>query len=416
MEQGDSRQIGDLQTVLEVTRTLAATTDLETLLPGIERAARQVLRCERATVFLYDPDRHELFSRIATGVQEIRFPADRGFAGHVVQTGQSVNVPDAYVDSRFNPQIDRETGFRTRTVLSVPMYNYSGQLMGVLQALNKSDGCFEAYDEWLAAALSAQAGVALQRQKLLVEYAAKQKMQRDMDIARRIQQQLLPKCPPRIEGFEVAGWNRPADETGGDYFDFFQREDGSAAISVADATGHGIGAALMAAQCRALVRASLSAGSDLTRAMSKVNDLLCEDLPTDRFVTAFVSLVSPGCDEVPYLAAGHGPSLVVRRDGQVEQLDSTGVPLGIMPGYPFAMAEPFRLQRGESLVIVTDGLFEWHDSHGEDYGIERLGETLSRFRGLPAAEMIQKTYEELLSFARGEPQADDLTAVVIKRL
>jgi serine phosphatase RsbU (regulator of sigma subunit) len=100
----------------------------------------------------------------------------------------------------------------------------------------------------------------------------------------------------------------------------------------------------------------------------------------------------------------------------VEQLGSTGVPLGIMPGYPFEMAEPVRLQCEDSLIIVTDGLFEWHDSHGDDYGVERLGETLSRYRGLPAAGMIEKTYEELLSFARGEPQADDLTAVVVKRL
>jgi phosphoserine phosphatase len=241
-------------------------------------------------------------------------------------------------------------------------------------------------------------------------------MQRDMDIARTIQQQLLPKSPPRIEGFEVAGWNRPADETGGDYFDFFQRDDGSAAISVADATGHGIGPALMAAECRALLRASLGAGSDLTRAVGKVNDLLCEDLPPDRFVTAFVSLVSPNCDEVPYLAAGHGPSLVVRRDGRVEQLGSTGVPLGIMAGYQFEIAEPVQLRRGDSLIIVTDGLFEWHDSHGDDYGVERLGETLSRYRELPASGMIEKTYEELLAFARSEPQADDLTAVVVKRL
>jgi len=120
METRDERQLEDLQAVLEVTRALAATTDLETLLQAIERPARQVLRCERASVFLYDPDHNELSSRIATGIQEIRFPADRGIAGRVVQTGHSLNVPDAYADPRFNPQIDRKTGWRTRSVLSVP--------------------------------------------------------------------------------------------------------------------------------------------------------------------------------------------------------------------------------------------------------------------------------------------------------
>lgn len=416
MSTGNNRQIEDLQTVLEVTRTLAATTDLETLLPAIERAARQVLHCERATVFLYDADRNELVSRIATGVQEIRFPADRGLSGHVVQTGQSLNVPDAYDDPRFNRQIDLQTGFRTRSVLAVPLYNYSGQLMGVLQTLNKADGCFEAYDEWLAVVLSAQAGVALQRQKLLVEYATKQRMQRDLDIARTIQQQILPKKPPQVAGFDVAGWNLPADETGGDYFDFFEQADGSVAISIADATGHGIGAALVTAECRALLRASLNGSNDLAQAIAQVNNLLCSDLPADRFVTAFVSLLRPNVDQIPYLAAGHGPALVIRDNGDVEQYDSTGVPLGIMADFPFGVAEPIQLHRGDSLIIVTDGMFEGRDTHDQEYGIDRLCETLCRYRHLPASQIIEKTYEALLGFAQGQPQNDDLTAVVVKRV
>jgi phosphoserine phosphatase RsbU/P len=415
MQNHEDRKIEDLQTVLEVTRALAATTDLETLLPAIERAARQVLRCERATMFLFDPERNELLSRIATGVEQIRFPADKGIAGHVVQTGQSLNVPDAYKDPRFNPQIDRETGFRTRSILSVPLYNYSGQLMGVLQALNKADGCFETYDEWLAVVLSAQAGVALQRQKLLLEYATKQRMQRDLDIARTIQQQILPKQAPHIAGFDIAGWNRPADETGGDYFDFYQRTDGSVAISVADAAGHGIGPALVTVECRALLRASLD-GGDLQGALAKVNNLLCADLPAERFVTAFVSLVGPGAEEIPYVAAGHGPALVLRTDGSVEPYDSTGIPLGILTDFPFETAQTIRLRRGDCLAIVTDGLFEWRNPQGEEYGTDRLAQTLSRHRELTSAEMIAKTYDELLCFAQGEPASDDLTAVIIKRL
>lgn len=416
MDTGSSRQLEDLQAVLEVTRVLAATTDLAALLPAIERATRQVLRCQRATVFLYDEQRNQLYSRIATGVQEIRFSAEKGFAGHVVQTGRSLNVPDAYADTRFNPEIDRKTGFVTRTVLSVPMYNYSGQLMGVLQALNKSDGVFDAYDEWLAMVLSAQAGVALQRQKLLDEYAAKQKMQRDLDIARTIQQQILPKSAPHIPGFDVAGWNQPADETGGDYFDFHTGTDGSIAITVADATGHGIGAALMTAECRALLRACFNGGSDLSAAITMVNRLLCQDLPPDRFVTACVLLVRPDVPEVPYLAAGHGPLLVVRADGDIEQYGSTGLPLGIMADVQFETAAPVHLRPGDLLAVVTDGMFEWSDSHGDEYGLDRLAQALCRHRTLPAAQIIERTYEHLRSYTQGQPQSDDLTAVVVKRM
>ncbi len=416
MEPKNKRQIEDLQTVLEVTRALAATTDLQTLLPAIERAARQVLRCERASVFLYDPKQDHLVSRIATGVEEIRFPADRGIAGHVVKTGRTLNVPDAYADSRFNPEIDRQTGFRSRSILSVPMHDYSGRLMGVLQALNKHDGPFDAYDEWLAVVLSAQAGVALQRQRLLEEYAAKQKMQRDLDIARTIQQQILPKQPPRIDGFDIAGWNRPADETGGDYYDFHQRADGSVILTVADATGHGIGPALMTAECRALLRASLEVGYDLPGAICRVNGLLYQDLPPDRFITALVAMIRPDRDEIDYVAAGHGPALVVRADGAVEQHDSTGLPLGIIPDIAYEPAPPIRLQQGDALVVVTDGLFEGRNSHGEEFGLDRLMATLSRFRTLPAAEIIARTNREIQCFVGSEPQADDLTVVVAKKV
>jgi len=415
MNAESTRQLRDLQTVLEVTRQLALTIDLEALMSAIERAARQVLRCERAAVFLYDHQTNELYSRIATGVGEIRFPAYKGIAGYVVQTGQIVNVPDAYADRRFNPEIDRQTGYRTCNILAVPMYDFSSRLMGVLQALNKQGGCFDDYDEWLAGVLSAQAGVALQRHNLLEEYAAKQKMQRDLDIARTIQQRLLPKEAPQVSGFQIAGWNRPADETGGDCFDFFAREDGSVAISLADATGHGIGPALVVTECRAFLRAGLHGPADLASVMTRVNRMLCQDLPGDRFITAFVALLEPDADKVPYVAAGQGPVLIVRADGSVEQLGSTAIPLGIDRDFAIAAGEPIGLGRGDVLAVMTDGFFEWQDGHGEEFGIDRLAESISRHRRLQAEQIIQNVYKEVLAFVGSRAQPDDLTAVVVKR-
>jgi len=411
-----SKQLRDLETLLEVTRQLAATIDLDALLKAIEQAARQVLRCERATVFLYEPETAELVSRIATGVAEIRFPADRGIAGYVARTGCIVNVPDAYADDRFNPEIDRQTGFRTCNILAVPMYDFSGRLMGVLQALNKRGGCFDTYDEWLAGILSAQAGVALQRQRLLLEYAEKQRMQRDLDIARSIQQQLLPKASPTIEGWDIAGWNQPADETGGDCFDFFQRRDGSLAVSLADATGHGIGPALVIAECRALLRATLDLQADLSEVLRRVNRLLCCDLPSDRFVTAFVAVVSPGSGLVRYISAGQGPLLVVTNDGAVEQYPTTSIPLGIMPDADFEAGQPIDLSSGDLLAVVTDGLFEWQSDSGEEFGPDRLASTLAEFRQRPAQDIITALYERVRVFTGATRQRDDITVVILKRL
>ncbi|MBU0639305.1 MAG: GAF domain-containing protein, partial [Planctomycetes bacterium] len=227
-------QLRQLTRILDVTRRLAATTDLDVLLGMIVEAACDVLDCERATIFLYDDAAHELYARVATGADEIRFAAELGIAGAAAQQRVVVNVPDAYADERFNQEIDRQTGFHTRNLLTFPLENLEGELMGVLQALNKAGGPFDQDDEALARLLSAQAGVALHRWRLLEEYAEKQRLARDLHIARNIQQDLFPRDNPTISGYEIAGWNRPADETGGDCYDFFPLYDGRLAVLLAD--------------------------------------------------------------------------------------------------------------------------------------------------------------------------------------
>ena len=196
-----TRQIEDLQALLQVTRELAANTELLPLLTCVEHAARRVLGCERATVFLYDTATDELVSQLATGVEEIRFSADRGIAGEVVRTGQVIHVPDAYADARFNPEIDRRTGFRTHNLLSFPLLGMDNRTVGVLQVLNKRSGDFTAWDREVVQALGAQVGVAVQRQMLMDAHAEKLRLQRDLNIARQIQQGLLPTAPRRCARF-----------------------------------------------------------------------------------------------------------------------------------------------------------------------------------------------------------------------
>ena len=219
-------RIADLERLLDVARHLGATVDLDALLETIAVAATSVLDCERATVYLYDRPAGELCSRLATGIadspiNEIRFPVSRGIAGEVARTGHSVNLPDAYTDPRFNPDFDRVSGFRTRSMLAVRLADHDDQTVGVLQLLNKRSGTFDARDEEVAGFLGGQAGVAIQRQSLLHHFAEKQRIERDLSIARSIQQGLLPREQPSVTGFDIAGWNQPADETGGDFYDFF---------------------------------------------------------------------------------------------------------------------------------------------------------------------------------------------------
>ena len=297
----------ELAALLDVSRRLGATTELTPLLEQVVSAATGVLDCERGTVFLYDTAKHELYSRTATGASDIRFSADRGIAGACVCSGTVINVPDAYADPRFNRDIDRQTGFKTRNMLAFPLRNHAGDLVGVLQVLNKREGEFTKRDEELATILSSLTGVAVQRQILIDEYTEKQKLERDLALARRIQQSTLPARRPEATGFDIAGFNEPADATGGDCFDYLPYPDGRIGLLLADASGHGIGPALIVAQCRAMVRALMSTGLEMTEVLEQVNTLLTDDLPDGMFVTAFAGVLQPDTGVVEYISAGHGP-------------------------------------------------------------------------------------------------------------
>jgi phosphoserine phosphatase len=414
---GHTKQISDLQSVLEVSRELAATSELTPLLQKVELAARSVLDCERATVFLYDREHNELYSRMATGVDEIRFNADLGIAGEVVRSGKLDKVPDAYADPRFNPEIDRQTGFKTRNMITVPLRGFDDSIVGVLQVLNKASGAFESWDDELASTFGAQVGIAVQRQMLLEEYAEKQRIQADLMIARNIQQGLLPTKAPEVSGYDIAGWNKPADETGGDCFDFVELDNGMLALTVADATGHGIGPALMAAECRALFRATVCLSQDLSEVSTRINDLLCEDLLDDRFVTAFIGILSPEAHRLSYLSAGHGPLIkYIRKTDEIIELAANAVPLGIMPKMEFDPPDEFDMQPGDMMILVTDGFFEWANEGGEQFGIERMCDLLRQHRDCTCEEIIHALHEAVVAFSEGTIQSDDLTAVIVKRL
>ena len=413
----DQAKLADLQKVLAITRTMAAAIDLNDLLALVIERSMELLDAERATLFLYDPARKELVSRIAAGADEIRIPADKGIAGAAAQQNRIINVPDAYADPRFNPDVDKRTGFRTRAILAIPLRDFEDQLVGVLQVLNKRQGAFEDYDIALAQTLAAQAGVAIQRANLIEHYVRKQQMERAMKLAREIQQNLLPRSAPTVEGFDIAGFCLPADETGGDTYDFLPLSDGRLMTVVADATGHGIGPALVIAETRAMLRSVSLRSQDAAVVLETVNNLLTADLDGGRFVTCFLGLLNPRQGSLSFASAGHGPLLFYSADDDCfEELPATGLPLGIMDQADFGPPLERRLRRGDLAIITTDGFFEAVNADGESFGIPRLCELIRRHRDQPAATLIETLHTAVKAFAAGEPQADDLTAVILRRI
>jgi serine phosphatase RsbU (regulator of sigma subunit) len=257
-------------------------------------------------------------------------------------------------------------------------------------------------------------------QAALREAETKRKLeivQHDLQVARSIQQSLLPQETPHIAGYEIAGWNRPADDTGGDYFDWKTLRNGKVVVSLADVTGHGIGPALLASVCHAYARSSFSAEQDLPTALERINQDLGADLPTGRFVTFVAVVCCPGCPEVEMLSAGHGPIFIYSHpEDRFRELSAQALPLGIVPALHSDPPQHLHLHSGDLVLLATDGFFEWENDQGEQFGVLRMEESIRSSRDLAAAEIITRLYEKVNAFSNGTKQQDDLTAVVIKRL
>lgn len=243
-----------------------------------------------------------------------------------------------------------------------------------------------------------------------------ERMEHDLDIARSIQQGLLPSGSPDVPGYDIAAWNRPADQTGGDYYDWQPLPGGRLAVSLADVSGHGIGPALVAAVCRAYTRASMPTDADLEPVLSRINELLFEDLPDNRFVTFVVAVLDDSSSVLHLLSAGHAPLYFYEAaEDTIHAFDAQDIPLGIASGMSCGPAKTLDMKPGDTLVLLTDGFFEWANPDGKMFGTERLGQAIREANTLPACELIQQIKETVESFANDTPQSDDLTAVVIKR-
>jgi phosphoserine phosphatase RsbU/P len=418
MDKVGSLSSGQLWKILELTRRLGTPVDLDEMLGMVIEVTREVVNAERATVFLYDGRSNELVSRIGTGLSalELRIPSDSGIAGLCAAARQIVSVPDVYADSRFNSEIDTRLGFKTRDILAVPLIGLDERLVGVLQILNSADGQFSSEDGRIAGVLAAQCATALQRTRLLEEYLVKQKLERDLTLARAIQREMLPASMPVVQGYELAGWNEPADQTGGDLFDAVTVDGGKVFLLLADACGHGIGPALSVTQLRSMIRMALRLGRNLEDLICQANDQLVDDLAAEHFITAFMGLLDATTHKLGYHACGQGPLLLVSgRGGPVSRLDASTIPMGILPGLSPAAPEPISMEPGDIVCLVSDGVFEQEGPDGRRFGLRRIESILTRGKHLPLEDLITLIRKGVRDYACEVPQGDDMTVVLLRR-
>ena len=233
-----------------------------------------------------------------------------------------------------------------------------------------------------------------------------------LQVARRIQQALLPKEVPELEGWDISPLYQPAREVGGDFYDFFELKDEHLGLVVGDATGKSVPAALVMATARSMLRAVAQASSSPGDVLRRVNDALVTDIPPNMFVTCFYATLDPESGSLTYANAGHDMPYV-RRGGEVEELRARGMPLGLLPGMSYEEKE-IMLDTGEAALFYSDGLVEAHSPKGEMFGFPRLRALVAEHGKEGSLE--EALLEELYSFVgEGWEQEDDITILTLRR-
>ena len=405
----------DLEAILDVTKALAAPFDLMTMLGEVVAAAKQVLGAERGSVWLYDEPSGELVLEVATGIQPVRVPWQSGLVGACAHSRRIINVPDCYADARFDPRIDNASGYRTRCMLTLPLVDHKDVLVGVMQVLNKVDGVFDADDEALATALAAQCAVALQRVRMTGALIEGEKMRQALEMAREVQMSTLPSGMPAVPSYDVSATFRPADLTGGDTYDVALIDQGLLVV-LGDATGHGIAPALSVTQMQAMLRMAFRLGADLETAFMQVNNRLADTLADDRFITAFIGLLDPASHRLRFHSGGQGPILHYRAATRTfEKYKPTSFPLGAMQLTSLRPAIDVWILPGDIVVLVSDGVLEQENRHGEQFGEARVQQVIETNRDRSMHDVLALLLDSVHAFAEGCPQEDDVTAVLLRR-
>ena len=409
------RSIERLHRILEAAKLLNSTLDLAELTAIILRIIRDEIGTERGTVFVMNRHHRQLRSLVAQGVEgnDIVVPIGKGIAGTVAATGETINIPDAYSDPRFDSSFDAQLGYRTSDIYCMPIVNRLGEIVGVLELLNRTRPLIEEDEEFLAG-VSVHVGLALENAQMHREILEKRKIEQELVLAREIQQNFYPNIPEKFGGVEICASNEMCEAVGGDYVGYFPLENGCFLMLLGDVAGKGIGAALVMsslhAACRALVR-RVHAIEDVTGIL---NETFVETTGAGVFVTMLVMLVDPIGRRVHYIRAGHNPALMVSTDGKQAIFENGGgPPVGLFPDLKFRR-EIAGIDSGSVLVLYTDGVTEAEDDVGQQFGMDRLIKVVSGARAAPASRIHTDIRAALKDFVGDEPTHDDSTLVVLK--
>lgn len=407
------RQSLETQILLESSRLLMSSLDLDEVLDEIMDSLQKAIPYDAVGIFLVSPkgDVERIVDRgySEEGKSCLEGKAGKGLVGWVASTGKPLIIDDVSKDSRYEKA--REA---TRSEMVVPIFA-GERLVGVFNVeRDVLAGFFEAELD-LVHAFAQHAGVAIERARMHAASMEQRRIKAELQTARNIQKTFQPESSPVIVGFDVSGVNIPSEEVGGDYYDFIDIVDGQIGIAIADVSGKGIPAALIMASFRASLIAEIRNNYALRVIMKKVNRLLCERNDASRFVTAIYGVLDTRNRVLTFSNAGHNPGVLRRTDGTIFLLKEGGTALGIFKDSKYE-ERAISLASGDMLVFYTDGVTEAMDKDGNMYELERLIDVLHASVERSAKEIISAVQESIHAFADPEAVWDDITMVVIRIL
>jgi phosphoserine phosphatase RsbU/P len=403
--------------ILDYAASIQSAEDIDEFILLNAGLARDLSGADRCSIWLIDPKSGELWTKVAhglgPGLSHIRLPAGKGLVGACVRSGTSILVNDVASDPRFFENVDRASGYVTKSILVVPLRGAEGEVIGALQVLNKPDG-FNSGDVELLNLSAVFSAAAIEAQRFRQQAEESRLLNRELIIAREVQEHLFPRSLPSIARLDSGALCRPARFVGGDYYDFIELADGTLAFTLGDVSGKGIAAALMMSGIQAALRASLlKAPSSLAAFIEALNRSTCASSPAERYSTLFFGMLDPPTGLLKYVNAGHVQPLLLRCNGVIERLSEGGIPVGLLYGVQYDEGR-IALQPGDTLLCLSDGFTEAMNPAGEIWGEDDIEALFRECRQVACQNIVQRMLQAADRFAAGAEQSDDMTVLVLR--
>ena len=398
----------------EVAQRISVSLDLDELLNLIIDALRALVPYDAAGIFLVDRQTQEIQRMVVYGYaqdldQSILLKIGRNASQLMRETRNAVILRDLSQYSAYQNVLEI-----TRSVMIAPIV-VNQRRIGVFTLDSKEPDAYTLQDLALFQKFAHQAALSIEKAQLHQALMEKNKLERELSIAREIQRSFLPLTEPDIKGFEVSGLNLPSRLVSGDYYDFIKIVEGQWGLVIGDVSGKGIPASLIMASFRASLLAEIRNNYAISTIMAKVNRLLWESTDSNQFVTAFYGVLDERRRILTYCNAGHNPVLLIHKDGDWEKLETGGLILGAFEDSTYQ--ENFLgVGPEEILLFYTDGVTEIFNEAGEEFGTQRLVDLVQGHRHLHAKELTLTLQDQVLNFAADRSIQDDFTLVVVKAL